>query len=128
MTIVLWIAAIIFVEAVTELILNGEIFEKFRELMFKLSNFTGSLVSCGYCLSVWVSASIAWALPLGFFHPVVDFVVATFVLHRLSNIFHELVARWLGRMPWTLQLHKVETVHIEDNNAEQIRKDSSETR
>lgn len=114
--IALWVAAIIFVEAVTELLLNGEIFERPREIAYNLSDFTAKLVGCGYCASVWVSASIAWALPIGLPYRALDVIVATFVLHRLSNIFHELVARWLGRIPWTLQLHKTETVLIEDNN------------
>jgi hypothetical protein len=114
MSVVLWIMAIIFVEAVTEIIINGDIFLRLREFLYNLSKFTGSLVGCGYCLSVWVSASIAWALPVGFSYTTLNYIVAVFVLHRLSNIFHELVSRWLGRIPWTLQLHKTEQVMIED--------------
>lgn len=112
----LWIIAIVFVEAVTELLLNGEIFEKAREVAYNLSDFTAKLVACGYCASVWVSASIAWMLPIGSPYKILDIILATFVLHRLSNIFHEFVSRWLGRIPWTLQLHKTETVLIEDND------------
>lgn len=126
MTIILWIAAIIFVEAVTEIILNGSVLEKFRDVIHNFSKFTSELISCGYCLSVWVSTSIAWALPLGFSYKIIDVVVATFVLHRLSNIFHEFVVRWLGRIPWTLQLHKTETILIEDNNG-RIPEDSTQT-
>ena len=126
-TIALWLAAIIFVEATTELILNAEILEWFRKLMYKLSSFTGNLISCGYCLSVWISVSVAWYLPIGFRMPILDFIVAVFVLHRLSNIFHEFMARWLGRIPWVLQLHKIETVLIEDNNGRRISEDSTET-
>ena len=115
-TILLWVAAVVFVEAVTELMLNASVLDKFRTMAHNFSEFTSELISCGYCLSVWVSASIAWALPLGFSFKIVDVIVATFVLHRLSNVFHEFVSRWLGRMPWMLQLHKTETVLIEDNN------------
>lgn len=97
-----WILSIIAVEAVTEIIINGEIFLPIRNTLSKMSVFLRKLLSCGYCSSVWVAASIAWALPgtvTGYL--VIDIIIRTFVLHRLSNLAHELFGRLFARLPFT---------------------------
>lgn len=104
--IVLWFIAILYVEAVTEILINGEIFAGFRDFLHNLSDFTSQLITCGYCLSVWVSATIAWALPLPISnYSLINFIVATFALHRLSNVTHEAIVRWLQRFPLLISLN-----------------------
>lgn len=97
-----WVLSIIAVEAVTEIIINGEIFLPVRNALSKMSDFLRKLLSCGYCSSVWVAASIAWALPgAATGYPVVDIIIRIFVLHRLSNLAHELFGRLFARLPFT---------------------------
>lgn len=105
-----WILAIVFVEAVTEILVASQIFQGFRDWLFQNLESLHKLVNCGYCLSVWVAGIIAWALPgivTGYFIP--DMVIKLFVLHRASNGFHELLTRWFKRIPWTISLHKTNT-------------------
>lgn len=111
-SLMIWIFVIIYVEAVTEVIVSGSIFVRFRNAISKKSEFLGDLISCGYCLSVWVSATIAWGLPGRIFQSMsqhqaffyVDIFVKIFVLHRLSNILHEGISRWIGRYPWVVSI------------------------
>lgn len=102
-----WLLAIIYVEAITEIFVESDVFTKFRLLLKKLSNFTGELISCGYCFSVWAAMPVGWALPgdiFGIF--VLDAILKTFILHRLANIFHECVSRWFGRFPFVFVISK----------------------
>lgn len=110
-----WILAIICVEAVTEILTTAEIFSRPRNWLQKKSNFLGSLISCGYCFSVWTSAAVGWALPGEIFHIVaIDAIVKIFVLHRLSNAYHEGMSRWLGRYPWVLSISNTVGVDNDD--------------
>ena len=98
--VVFWAAVVIFVEAVTEIIVSGEVFFGLRDAISSKSEFLGKLVNCGYCTSIWVSATVAWAVPLPVTgHWFVDIPIKIFVIHRLSNAFHELIYRWLERVP-----------------------------
>ena len=96
-----WIFAIIAVEAAVELLVDSKFFFKLRNWTAKYNpGFLGELFSCGYCLSVWVAASIAWFLPGEISTiSVVDFLVRLLVLHRVSNVFHELLSRYFKRLP-----------------------------
>ena len=104
------ILAIIFVEALTEIIVSSKIAEGFRIRAFNLNKWLGELVHCGYCMSVWVAATVAWSVEFGL-HPVADYFLALFVIHRLSNVWHEAVVRWLNRAPITFQINKMEMQH-----------------
>jgi len=104
----IWLAVIIYVEAVTEIITSSGLFKKFREKIEEKNEFLGNLVSCGYCCSVWVSITVAWTIPGAIIFPLVDFVIKVFVLHRLSNILHEGFSRWFSRHPWMIVLQKNE--------------------
>lgn len=120
-TIILLFVAVIFVEAVVEIEVESEIFAGFRNKLAKIRGRIGwylnGLFSCGYCLSVWVSAIAALFVPITIIDNVwlsnfcdipncvvliVDTVFKTFLIHRLSNIWHEVVYRWLGRIPFVL--------------------------
>ena len=91
----IWLLIIIAVEAITEILIDGVIFFKFREWIFNSKiTFLTIIFSCGYCLSVWVSMGFVYFLPsiTGILIP--DLIIKTFALHRLSNVYHELMKRW----------------------------------
>ena len=116
-SIFVWLIAIIYVEAATEIVVGSDLFLRFRMLVGKIP-FLGKLLSCGYCLSVWVSFTVCWAVPGDIiknlydspYAYVFDCFVKALVLHRLSNLFHEGVKRWLDRYPWVLSISKTEMI------------------
>lgn len=64
--------------------------------------FIDTLISCGYCVSVWVSAILSLSViftsdRLNLINiPFLDWVICTFVTHRVSNwvhVIYELVRR-----------------------------------
>lgn len=90
------IAAIIATEAITELAVKSEFFEPVRKRLFesksKFLNYIHRIFDCGYCFSVW--AGILSTLMIFFIdYMIVDFLIITIVVHRLSNIFHFIVDR-----------------------------------
>jgi len=148
-TIVTWLAAIIFVEATVEIEVNSGIFQGFRARIIKIpwvGWYLHGLFSCGYCLSVWVAAATALFVPgdvvswiasatLGKLtnneipFAIADYLFKIFVIHRLANIWHEGVYRWLARMPFILGLKPIEfdseTMEL-DNGEEQDTGDSGQ--
>ena len=120
--IIAWMAAIIFVEATTEIEVTSVLFSGVRERLIKIrwvGWYVHGLFSCGYCLSVWVSAVAALFVPgdvilwtteafLGKLttcatpFTIADYIFKIFVIHRLANVWHEGVYRWLERMPFVL--------------------------
>ena len=109
--------AIIFVEAVVEIEVDSALFSSFRSRVHDIKYFghyLGGLFTCGYCLSVWVSAIVAalyiptrvgWIeLKTDYFalYWIINFILNTFILHRLSGIWHELIKRWFDRVPFVL--------------------------
>ncbi len=97
---------VIVVEAITEILVDSELFRPIREyiksfaypdipnndIKHKLFLFIDALVSCGYCLSVWVSFIISlfsiYYIDMFKNSVLSNFILLTFVLHRLSNWFH----------------------------------------
>jgi hypothetical protein len=62
----------------------------------RIMSFVDQLWNCGYCASVWVSAVVALAAPTIFNYSIINWMVMTFVLHRLANWLHvvyELIRR-----------------------------------
>jgi hypothetical protein len=47
---------------VTSILVNGSIFDKFRNYLIVTSPFFGKLFSCVMCLSVWIGAALFWPL------------------------------------------------------------------
>ena len=103
----IWLAAIIYTEALTELIVTAEIFERPRSWLMRHSTFFQALLSCGYCVSVWVAASVAWIMPEIITNVFLDCFLKIIVLHRLSNLLHELMVRMLNRIPFLMSLEQV---------------------
>ena len=78
---------IIAAEALTQLICKGEIFDPLREWLKGLSNFTSRLLSCPYCVSVWIAAFV---IILYLFYEYSWIFVIGLVVHRVSNFVHDL--------------------------------------
>lgn len=106
-TIAAWILTIIAVEAITEIIVAGSIFEKPRAYILAKNNFFSDLLACGYCTSVWIAIPFGWALPGTITsYIIVDIIIKTFALHRLSNYIHEIRVNWLQGLQFGVAIHK----------------------
>jgi hypothetical protein len=87
------------VERITEIIVASVLFAPIRDY-FRSKNiidssgysiwwFLDSVLQCGYCMSVWVSASLAWVSPYEFTeHAIINIFVSIFVIHGLANLYH----------------------------------------
>ena len=99
-----FLLAIIFTEAISELITKSEFFEPLRAKVFKIGernvffNWLHRLLDCGYCFSVWVGMLVAilFFRDLDLIHFSVDWFFVGIVLHRLSNLFHNIIDRVHG--------------------------------
>ena len=110
-----YVLLIVFIEALTEILVESSIFSKPREALALRSGFLGELIHCGYCTSVWVSASVAWVAPLAFTSIfLINYLLTVLILHRLSNLLHEIYSKLFGRRPVSLAVHKTETVLMPD--------------
>lgn len=92
-------------ESIVELVTTGSIFFSIRNWIAKKPylSFVHDLISCGYCFSVWVSGLVTLAYQITFCDMIViDYLITLFLVHRLSNLVHELFSRWFGRLPFTL--------------------------
>ncbi len=99
-----FVLAVIFTEAITEVITKSEIFTPLRKFFFKkgrdsnISAWFHSLFDCGYCFSVWSG----WLTAILFFrevqlvHGSIDWFIIGVVLHRLANLFHNIVDKIHG--------------------------------
>ena len=94
--IIKFIAAIVATEAITELVVKSEFFEPLRKWLFeselKTLNFIHRIVDCGYCFSVWAALFNILILFI-LDYRIMDFVILTVVVHRLSNMLHFIIDR-----------------------------------
>jgi hypothetical protein len=111
---VTWFLVVIAIEALVEIVTEGEVFEGLRSRLEKLPGrlgwYAGGLSRCGYCFSVWASmpaalvvpgkilAGGAWWMVGG------DLVLKVLILHRLSNLWHKATWRWFEMVPFILFL------------------------
>ena len=99
-----FLLAVIFTEAITEIVVKSEFFLPLRGKIFNLGksnkffNWLHRLLDCGYCFSVWagVLAALLFFRELSLFHVSVDWFLIGLVLHRLSNLFHNTMDRIHG--------------------------------
>lgn len=97
--IIILLIATILTEAITEIVTKSEIFEPIRAKIFKLSQnnkffvWLHSLLDCGYCFSVWSGALVAilFFRDVHILHWGIDWFFIALVLHRLSNLFHNIM-------------------------------------
>ena len=81
------ILCIIAAEALTQLACKAEIFNRPREWVKSLSQFTNDLLSCPYCVSVWVAI---FTTAIYFAWDSVYLFVIMLVIHRMSNVLHDI--------------------------------------
>lgn len=103
-----FIIAVVLVEAVVEITSTAEVFEGIRAWLSgrgEKPRKLGIFARCGYCQSVWTAVGAAYLLQImgmfdwmGWGEP----VLWGFLIHRASNIWHEVVSRHLNRIPFTL--------------------------
>jgi hypothetical protein len=113
--IIVYVLGIIAVEAITEIVVDSELFRPIKLWAFKetpidldrlndkqlarmqivliIKSRISYLVNCGYCSSVWVSGMVCLFsmsyISLGE-NPVFEWLLLTFSTHRLSNWLHVL--------------------------------------
>jgi hypothetical protein len=124
--------AVAVVEAVVEICAEGEIFEPIREWLAghgEKPRKIGVFVRCPYCMSVWAGVGAAYLLQImgmfdwmGWGEP----VLWGFLIHRASNIWHEVVSRHQHRIPFTLffrgSVGRDEPVELPDKNPSEDKK------
>ncbi len=95
----IFIIAIIITESLVEVLSKSDIFSPVREWFFKrqkikIFKFIHALLDCGYCLSLWVGTFIGLVLlDLHIIHPIIDWFIVGLLLHRLSNLWHNIIDR-----------------------------------
>jgi hypothetical protein len=103
---VLLLLATILTEAITEIVTKSEISNIFKSRLFSLGkknkffNFLHNLFDCGYCFSVWAGwlVAILFFRDLNFIHWSLDWFFIGLLLHRLSNLFHNIMDRVHGKV------------------------------
>jgi hypothetical protein len=107
-----FVIAVVLVEAVAELLTESRITDGLRRLPGALGYFFG----CGYCASVWLGIGAAYGLGLsgaldglGAVEP----LLWGLVIHRTSNVLHEAVSRFMGRVPWMLFIRTQGAIPVE---------------
>ena len=96
-----FLLAVILTEALTEIIVKSEFFSPLRAKIYKLGkenkffDWLHRLLDCGYCFSVWAGGLTAFLLfrDVGLIHESIDWFLVGLVLHRLSNLFHNIMDR-----------------------------------
>jgi len=106
---------VIAVEAITEIIVASTLFQPIRNFIAKkasssrIAGFFAKLTQCGYCASVWIAFLLAWIIQIDIINFFISWVVFTFVLHRLSNFWHEFLSRWFNRHPIIMSINLFKT-------------------
>jgi hypothetical protein len=80
------ILCIIAAEALTQLACKAEIFDRIREWLKSLCSFLFLLLTCPYCVSVWMAA---FATLMYFAWEYSQFFAIGLVIHRISNFVHD---------------------------------------
>ena len=91
--------AIILIEALTEIVSKSEIFIPVKKFFFNKNRFFSwvhELLDCPYCTSVWIALFVFFIFIL-LDNCYLNMFFYGIILHRLSNIFHDLVDRINGK-------------------------------
>ena len=102
--IIKFLLSVILTETITELVVKSEIFNPLRAKIFHLGehssffNWLHRLIDCGYCFSVWagIFVSILFLREIKVLHWSIDWLILALILHRLSNLFHNVMDRIHG--------------------------------
>jgi hypothetical protein len=127
------IALVIVNEAIVELIVESKIFFKPRTIISRVHPWIASLLSCGYCFSVWPAFFLAFYLsynysyirpefePTSSFYSIINHFVIWMLIHRLSNAFHGILSRIFERTMYTDE--QVLDEQVQDEQVHHIKKD-----
>lgn len=85
----LLILGVVATEALTEILIHAEPFDKPRDWLMEKIDFLHKLLSCGWCLSVWVALLVFAVILKGWW-----IVLVPIAIHRMSNYLHDAV-EWL---------------------------------
>ncbi len=102
--IVIFLMSVILTEAITEIVTKSELFEPLRSKVFNLGqknkffHWLHSLLDCGYCFSVWSGMLVALLFfkDIDLLHWSLDWIFVAIILHRTSNLFHNVIDRIHG--------------------------------
>lgn len=108
-----FILAVILAEALTEILKEAVVLEPLRSPFRRWGKFN-EFLECGYCISVWVGWGVAFLFRLQAGIAVewwwLECLIAGLVVHRVSNVWHEAVVRWLGKHPFQMLFVKRDVV------------------
>ena len=76
-------------EALTEMLVHSELFDKPRDWLMGKAGFFHKLLGCGWCLSLWVAVLVFAVILKGWW-----LALMPIAIHRLSNYLHDGV-EWL---------------------------------
>jgi len=79
-----YILAIIATEAIVEILVESELFDGVRVWIGQRHRLLDGLVSCPWCISVWVAGIVIALLYFGLWP-----ILAFFAVHRLANFVHD---------------------------------------
>ena len=74
------------VEGICEILTKADVFKFLQDWSKPRDSFFKKLLSCAYCLSVWVSFLICFV----FADSSIPLVLEMFLVHRLSNWYHHI--------------------------------------
>lgn len=95
-----FLAAIVLTELLTELIVKSVLFKPLRTRLQGINAWFQELFSCGYCVSVWVSAGVVFTTGTSYDFTginLVDWGLTSLIVHRLSNYLHNFNDCWLDK-------------------------------
>lgn len=107
------IVAVLLTEILTELVVGSSLLARFRNRMLgpdeQKPRLFGVLISCGYCLSVWVAVPMAYLLKLRGILPILgplEPLAIGLIVHRASNVLHvaiSFVFRTMEAIVWRVR-------------------------
>ena len=89
-----YIIAIIAVEALVEIWLESALFDKLRIYIGGKHWLLEELVTCGWCLSVWVAVGVFALIYIGLW-----WLLIPLAIHRASNYLHDIYGI-VKRLKW----------------------------
>ena len=89
-----YVIAIIAVEAIVEIWLESALLDKLRVWIGIKHDLLDELVSCGWCVSVWVAVGVFVLIYIGLW-----WLLIPLAIHRASNYLHDLYGI-VKRLKW----------------------------
>jgi len=119
-----FLLGILFCELITELVIKSEIFESFRGVFTSRKNknwfywYIGSILSCGYCFSVYSGIFSALLLKINLMgYGIIGIIFSGLIIHRCSNILHNLIDKYTNKY-YDLRFRQSDDIIIEGDSNE----------